>query len=193
MKMSAMLLIAALILDAGGIGKRTLTLWGAGRKRAAFFLLCVLALSCFEFEPFEDASVNAACILIPVWTFGCAYSDDHKTKHRYLIIPVSLIAGTIAGALPSPYSVVLTAFASSTLTILFGLVFGWAAGTLIPAVSSLFIFVYSLVRSGYGSFELGESCLSVQLLALLSSFASEILIKRDRTTVRLMSHDRTNR
>ena len=166
MRISSMLLLSAGILAAGGIGRISLKAIGIDRKHALFFLFCVFAVNSISAELTDDISFSAACLMIPIWLFGHLYNSSSIIKQKWIVLPLSAAAGAVSCFFPKHiFMIVLVEETAAALLLDAG--FSMAFCGLTPVFAYASAYFYSLIRSGYGTMDLTEECLTAQLIGIM--------------------------
>lgn len=192
MNISLMILIAAALLTAGGIGERTLYKIGINKRNALIFFLGAAAMNGLIIEPNDEMAISAACVYITVFTFGYSYAEKSEVGHRILLIPISVFIGAMSGMISDGMNVI-PVLAPAALSIIFGTGFGIASGGLIPVLDMIAAFIRTAAVEGYGFLSIGEECLVYQLSAVIISVFIKILFPNIRTIIRQKLYERTNK
>lgn len=174
MRISNMLLLASFILTVGGIGKRSLKSMGIDRKHALFFLFCVFILNKISAELTDDVSFSAACLMIPIWLFGHLYSSSSNNKLRWIVLPLSAAAGAISCFIPK-HIFILVIIEGMIVSALLDPYFSMAFSGIMPVFAYTAAYILNLFRSGYGTLELTEGCLTAQLIGIIISVTVHII------------------
>lgn len=191
MPFSSMILLILFILSSAGVGSRTLRSYGIRRKNAVFFLLCLYALKQFGIRIGDDAVLSASSFLISVWLFGNSFNSE-KITGSVLIVPfciiISLILITIS-CFDFRLSLIIAVLIPGFLSVINGIIPAMCAGGLLPPVFLIARCFYDVFKLGFVSFEIGETCLIMQLSGMFVSaaaglFKEIVLNKRSNFSIR---------
>lgn len=193
MRISTMLILISAALMLGGVGSRTLSAHGIGRRCALFFLLAVAVLDRYTLYPADDIAVSPACIIAAAWLFGNAFAQGSGARLPAASLPYSIALGFATAPLAASggeWACYAAGLAPALLTLPLGIGHGLSAAALTPVFAELVCFA-GAAPSAAAALELTEYCLSAQLAGIMLSCAFAILKERRRTTVRILSAERT--
>lgn len=172
MLISHMLILMTALLTAGGAAQRTLAKAGGDRLHGLFFLLCVFTLSFFSVTPSDDISISPACVLAAAWLFGNCFSGNERIGISAAVLPAAAAVGALIFPLalmraePVCYA---AGIAILPLVPIFGVKRALALAAAAPVFAFAFGYLFRLFTAGYGSLDVGESCLAFQLTGMLAA------------------------
>lgn len=190
MHISRMLILITAVLILGGVFKRSLREARSEKLEALFFLLCIAVLDRFILEPAEGIRISPACVFMLSVSVIKRFSGRKRLSVlNFVLIPALGISAApllaVGGEWACYAAGAIAASAALYSDILSSLEIASAASVTAFAVAQ----IYSGLRFGMTEIELADTCLAVQLSAVITVlFIKEL--NAYSTSVRILSYKR---